>query len=66
MLRDADEMRDRIGEAIKRAGWSHVSRKTKIDRVSLHRMFGPTGRPKLTYIMRVLPHVGLKLIIAPK
>jgi DNA-binding phage protein len=57
------EILDRIREEIEARGWSKVAEQSGVDRVNLHRVFGPNGRgrPNMTTLERVLPHLGLEL-----
>lgn len=54
-----------IHDAIARKGWSRTSEESGIDRVVLHRAFAKKGErgPALRTVERVLPALGLELIL---
>jgi DNA-binding phage protein len=54
---------DGMRAAIKRVGWSETARRSGVDRVTLHRVFGEGGNPKLSTIEKVAPHVGVAITI---
>jgi len=57
-----------IRAAITAMGWSETARRSGVDRVTLHRVFGENGRghPTLETIERVLPTLGLNLVVVPR
>jgi DNA-binding phage protein len=47
-----------------KGGWCELSRRTGLDRSMLNRAFAMKGHtPSLTTVLRVLPHLGLRMTI---
>jgi DNA-binding phage protein len=53
-----------VAAAIERTGWSETSRRSGVDRVSLHRAFGAkTTVPSFTTLDRVAQALGLSFTV---
>jgi DNA-binding phage protein len=71
LTRDARRVLNQLGDAVADAGWTATARRSGVDRVTLHRLFGnmpgrTTNAPNFATLCLIAEALGLELTVRPK